>query len=160
VHAIADPHYPERAALVLGEAPGNSDDGLLQAREIIHLALNADLVTLSGCSTGLGALREEAGVESLENAFMMAGAKAVVASFWDVQDRSTTTLMEMFYRHLAAGEDKAQALTDAKRDFLNRFGNVAPYHWAGFFLVGESSMPVGWRGLVQGPTTPTASVAH
>lgn len=160
VHAIADSHYPERAALVLGAAPGNKDDGLLQAREIIHLALDADLVTLSGCSTGVGTLREEAGEESLENAFIMAGAKSVVASFWDVQDRSTTSLMEMFYRRLALGEDKARALTDAKREFLNRFGKVSPYYWAGFFLVGESSAPIAWPASAQESAVPPRPPPH
>jgi CHAT domain-containing protein len=159
VHAIPDSHYPERAALVLGAAPGDSDDGLLQAREIIHFALNAELVTLSGCSTGIGTIREEAGVESLENAFMAAGARSVVASFWDVQDRSTTSLMEMFYRRLALGEDKAQALTGAKRDFMTRFGNVSPYYWAGFFLVGEPSKPVRWNVTGQEIAAPIAT-AH
>lgn len=157
VHAISDSHYPERAALVLGAGPGDNDDGLLQAREVIQLSLNAELVTLSGCSTGIGMMREEAGVESLENAFMAAGARSVVASFWDVQDRSTTSLMEMFYRRLALGEDKAHALTNAKRDFITRFGNVSPYYWAAFFLVGESSAPVDWKIAAGVNATPLAA---
>jgi len=141
VHSFSDLHYPERAALVLGTRSGDPDDGLLQAREIVQLPLEAELVTLSGCSTGIGTLREEAGVESIENAFILAGAHAVVASFWDIQDHSTTTFMKLFYSRLAAGNDKAYALTQAKRDFIAQYGSL-PYYWAGFFINGDASTPI------------------
>lgn len=65
VHGVAALEYPERAALVLGSDPQNHEDGLLQAREITALPLNADLVTLSACDTGIGKLEGEEGVESL-----------------------------------------------------------------------------------------------
>ncbi|HEY6351213.1 MAG TPA: CHAT domain-containing protein, partial [Candidatus Angelobacter sp.] len=78
VHAIADSQYPDRSALVLA-ADNPPEDGLLQVREITRLHLNADLVTLSACQTGVGPTEGEAGAISLEQAFLMAGAKAVVA---------------------------------------------------------------------------------
>lgn len=58
--------YPDRAARVLGEDPAKRDDGLLQAREIRSLHLNADLVTLSACDTGTERLQGEEGIASLE----------------------------------------------------------------------------------------------
>ncbi|HEY6252329.1 MAG TPA: CHAT domain-containing protein [Candidatus Angelobacter sp.] len=95
VHAIADSRYPDRSALVL--APDQPpEDGLLQVREISRLHLNADLVTLSACETGIGMAEGEAGVISLERAFLMGGAKSVMASLWNVEDRSTSNLMEAF----------------------------------------------------------------
>jgi CHAT domain-containing protein len=142
VHAAADPQYPDRAALVLGVAQNSSDDGLLQVREIMHLPLDADLVTLSACETGLGTAEGEAGVVNLEQAFLIAGARAVVASLWNVEDNSTTLLMKSFYSHLAGHEDKATALAHAKRDMLDRYGNVAPYYWAGFVLAGDGAQEV------------------
>jgi CHAT domain-containing protein len=138
VHAAADPQYPDRAALVLGVAPKTTDDGLLQVREIMRLPLNADLVTLSACETGIGTPEGEAGVVSLEQAFLIAGARTVVASLWNVEDHSTTALMSGFYAHLAHNEDRALALADAKRDILARYGNASPYYWAAFVMVGQS----------------------
>jgi CHAT domain-containing protein len=141
-HAAADPEYPDRASLILGVSPKTSDDGLLQVREIMGLSLNAGLVTLSACETRVGADRQEAGVVNLEQAFLIAGARAVLASLWNVEDRSTTALMKAFYQHLAKGEDKALALTHAKREILERYGDASPYYWAGFVIVGEAAESV------------------
>jgi CHAT domain-containing protein len=143
-HAAADPQYPDRAALVLGIAPNTSDDGLLQVREIMRLPLKAELVTLSACDTNVGTAEGEAGVVNLEQAFLIAGARAVVASLWNVEDRSTTALMKAFYTHLAQHEDKALALAHAKRDMLEHYGNPSPYYWAPFVLVGEGAQPVSF----------------
>lgn len=141
VHALADSRYPDRSALVLAQ-DDPPEDGLLQVREITRMHLLADLVTLSACETGIGPTQGEAGVISLEQAFLDAGAKAVVASLWNVEDESTTQLMEAFYRHLAENEDKATALRNAKRELLNANPSIPPYYWAGFVLVGEGSTPV------------------
>jgi CHAT domain-containing protein len=143
-HAAADPQYPDRAALVLGIAPNTSDDGLLQVREIMRLPLKAELVTLSACDTDVGTAEGEAGVVNLEQAFLVAGARAVVASLWNVEDNSTTALMKAFYTHLAQHEDKALALAHAKRDMLEHYGDPSPYYWAPFVLVGEGAQPVSF----------------
>ncbi len=139
VHSIADSHFPDRSALVLAGDSGR-EDGLLQLREITRLHLRADLVTLSACQTAVGPVEGEAGVISLQMAFLMGGARTVVASLWNVEDESTTLLMEAFYRHLTLNEDKAAALTHAKRELLAR--NAVPYYWAGFVLVGQGGEPV------------------
>lgn len=135
VHAVPDSQYPERASLVLGSDSAEMNDGLLQVREIMNLPLNADLVTLSACETGTAG---EAGVISLGEAFLIGGAKTVVVSLWNVEDHSTTLLMERFYAHLAKGEDKATALTAAKLDFIATNKQRAPFYWAGFVIVGEA----------------------
>jgi CHAT domain-containing protein len=141
-HAAADPQYPDRAALILGIGSNTAEDGLLQVREIMRLPLKAELVTLSACDTNVGTAEGEAGVVSLEQAFLIAGARAVVASLWNVEDRSTTVLMKAFYTHLAQREDKALALTHAKRDILEQYGDASPYYWAPFVMVGEGAQPV------------------
>lgn len=145
VHAIPSIHYPERAALVLGRDTSSGQDGLLQQRDIAGLSLNADLVTLSACDTAVGKLEGEEGITSLASAFLAAGSKAVVATLWSVDDDSTAELMKRFYHHLAEGEDKASALRQAKMDFINEHGgNVVPFYWAGFVMVGDgaSAIPV------------------
>ena len=145
VHGVTDSDFPDRAALVLGRDPQSKDDGLLQAREIAELRLNADLVTLSACDTAKGKLQGEAGMESLEEAFFMAGSRAVVASLWSADDATTSSLMQHFYQHLAEGHDKATALREAKLDLLRKFGgDAAPFYWAGFILTGEGATPIAF----------------
>ena len=102
-HAFGDQLEPDRAGIVL--YPGaKTEDGLWQAREIRGTRLRADVVVLSACETGTGRLEGEEGIMNLARAFLAAGAKSVVASQWDIDDRSTATLMESYYRQLATGK--------------------------------------------------------
>ncbi|OFW32813.1 MAG: hypothetical protein A3J28_01125 [Acidobacteria bacterium RIFCSPLOWO2_12_FULL_60_22] len=142
-HGVASTNFPDRAALLLGSSPASGEDGLLQAREIRDLPLNADLVTLSACETGNGKLLGQEGIASLERAFLLAGAKAVIASLWTADDTYTIVLMKRLYQHLVAGVDKGTALRQAKLDLLNQFGAEAlPVYWAGFTLVGDGSTAI------------------
>jgi len=142
-HAIASTRFPERSALVLGEDPKKQEDGLLQAREIQNLRLNAGLVTLSACDTGAGRLWGEEGIASLERSFLFAGARSVLASYWTASDPYTMALVEHFYHYLAAGLDEGAALREAKLDLIKEFRSEAePYYWAGFNLVGDAAAPI------------------
>jgi CHAT domain-containing protein len=96
--------------------------------------LNAKLVTLSACNTGVGPVGE-AGVANLVNAFIEAGADSVVSTLWELEDHSTSLLMTEFYSHLARHEPEAQALRDAQLALLR--GGTPPYFWATFQLVGN-----------------------
>jgi CHAT domain-containing protein len=146
VHGFADTQYPERSALVLGTDPKSSDDGLLQAREIMRLRLNAELTTLSACDSGVGKLQGQEGISNLVEAFLVAGSKSVVASLWNADDTSASALMEQFYQRLARGEDTSSALRNAKLDLLAKYGDqMSPFYWAAFIAVGETSTPIGIR---------------
>jgi CHAT domain-containing protein len=135
-------------ALVLspGRAEGQSR-GLLQFADIIGLKLKAELVVLSACNTGLGRLRAGEGIVGLTRAFLYAGASSVVVSLWQVEDQSTSLLMEHFYRYLKQGQSKAEALHQAKLRLLEatitlqalgqRQSLAAPFYWAPFVLVGD-----------------------
>jgi CHAT domain-containing protein len=146
-HGFSDTQFPERSGLVLGVDPNSRDDGLLQVREIIRLHFNADLVTLSACNTGVGKLQGEEGITNLVEAFLVSGAKAVVASLWSADDIYTSALMEKFYTHIAEGQDKAAALRHAKIDLLAKYGRqVPPYYWGAFILVGDGGSPIPLGG--------------
>ena len=133
---------PDRAGLVLAPEVG-SEDGFWQAREIRRTHLAADLVTLSACETGTGRLKGEEGVMNLARSFLIAGAKSVVASLWDADDRSTATLMTHFYKHVAAGETVADALRAAQTEMLAEFGEDAkPYFWSGFTVIGDGTRKI------------------
>jgi len=122
-----------------------SNDGLLQVFEILGLSLNARLVTLSACQTGLGTgyFNEiPAGDDfvSLTRAFLLAGSDAVLASLWEVDDRSTVGLMTGFYQRLrASGSDagKATALALVQREMRLSKEFNHPFYWAPFVLVGQ-----------------------
>jgi CHAT domain-containing protein len=78
-------------------------------------------------------------MNSLVQAFLMAGARSVVATVWPADDTFTAALMRRFYANLRQGLDKAEALTFAKRELLRANGpNALPFYWAGFRLVGDS----------------------
>jgi CHAT domain-containing protein len=142
-HGVSDVTYPDRAALILGWDPRSPEDGLLQAREISAMRLNAELVVLSACETGEGRIEGQEGVASLARAFFTAGTRTVIASHWAVDDTATLALMKSFYRHLALGADRGSALTLAKRDLLAQRGKDAvPYYWGAFGILGEAAMPL------------------
>lgn len=146
-HGILDPRFPLESALVLTlppEAETERDNGLLQAWEIFEeVRLDAELVTLSACDTGLGKELAGEGMLGLTRAFQYAGARSVVASLWAVGDRSTTLLMQRFYSHLERGLGRDEALRRAQLDLLDgTVGDGAyrhPFHWAAFQLFGDPS---------------------
>ncbi len=141
-HGLGDETEPDRAAIVLA-AGSASEDGLWQAREIRHTRLHADTVVLSACETGTGRLQGEEGIMNLARAFLTAGAKSVVASLWDVDDRSTATLMESFYADLAKGASVTDALRLSQVDFIKTYGDKAnPYLWAGFEVIGDGTKTI------------------
>ncbi len=140
LHGFIDKDYPDRSSLVFAPERGEKNDGLLQAREIRNLQLNASLVTLSACDTGVGPVGES-GVDSLANAFLDAGATTVVSSLWNVDDRATATLMIDFYENLKQGQSKSEALRQAKMSMIASAASQ-PYYWAAFEMSGEPSAPL------------------
>jgi CHAT domain-containing protein len=119
--------------------PQLAEDGLLQVYEIFDLRLNAELVVLSACETGLGKEVRGEGLIGLTRAFLYAGTPSVVVSLWKVEDRSTAELMVQFYRHLRDGRvSKADALRQAQLELIRDGRFAHPYFWAPFVLVGES----------------------
>lgn len=142
-HGLVDEAHPERSGLVLTADPPN-DDGLLQARDIYGLHVDADLVTLSACETALGQNVTGEGMIGLTRAFLYAGAGAVVASLWDIDDASTARLMQRFYANIGHGEPIDAALQHAKIEFIHGGGATArPFHWAAFIATGQARAPIG-----------------
>jgi CHAT domain-containing protein len=143
VHGYASTTERNGSALVLLSDPAAGEDGFLQASEIVQLPLKSDLVILSACDTAIGPLEGEEGIAALSGAFLLAGARSVVSTLWSVDDTFSLFLMKQFYKHLAAHEPAAVALTAAKRDMLRKYGAAAvPYYWAGYTLEGAADLAV------------------
>jgi CHAT domain-containing protein/Tfp pilus assembly protein PilF len=138
-HGFIDESQPSRSGILFSRDSHSTDDGVLQMGEIMRLKLNADLVTLSACSTGLGKLVNGEGILGLTRAFFYAGARNVTVSLWNVNDSATATLMKVYYQNLNRGLPNSAALRQAKLALL-RGKDAAwrhPYFWATFVLVGE-----------------------
>jgi CHAT domain-containing protein len=140
VHGVANQERPDQAALILLSDPSAGEDGILQATEVLQLRTNADLVLLSACDTAIGRLQGAEGIANLARAFLLSGARSVVATLWSIDDTFSSVMMRQFYKQLAAGKSIADALAFAKRDMMNIYGEQAvPYYWAGYTLEGVGS---------------------
>ncbi|HYU34587.1 MAG TPA: CHAT domain-containing protein [Thermoanaerobaculia bacterium] len=134
-HGFVDEVRPQLSGLMLTRGPGSGQDGLLQVYEIFNLRLNADLVALSACETGLGERITGEGMVGLTRAFLYAGARSLLVSLWPVSDLSTPDLMTAFYRNLGDSGTKAEALQRAKLERID--AGDEPYRWASFILSGD-----------------------
>lgn len=118
-----------------------TNSGLVNTYELLGLDLNAELAVLSGCSTGEGELQKGEGVMSLSSGFQFAGVPAIIMSLWEVNDRFGALVIDKFYKYLAKGDKKSQALYKAKIEVLAQ-GNALyahPYYWAGLTLMGDDA---------------------
>ena len=103
--------------------------------DLYDLRIGAELVVLSGCGTGLGAVLGGEELVGLTRGLLYAGARSALVTLWDVNDVSTAAFMRLFYEHLAAGRERAAALRHAMRDLRESY--PSPYYWAPFMLVGK-----------------------
>ncbi|MEQ9264828.1 MAG: CHAT domain-containing protein [Balneolaceae bacterium] len=155
---------PSQSGLILSKKQETEilfgEDGLLNAKEIASLNLNADLVVLSACNTGMGRVITGEGLLGLQRSFLAAGASSVVSSLWSIYDRSTPLFMQTFYSKLSDYEENdsgfinrflrwsnlsnpklvnnnALALRDAKLEMIEHPYYSHPVHWASFVITGK-----------------------
>ncbi len=146
-HGLLDGQNPMYSHLTLSQGAGEAhEDGLLEAREIINMDLNAELAVLSACQMARGWVGAGEGVIGMSWAFFVAGVPTIVASQWKVDSVSTTSLMIDFHRRLTSrGSDtrarpqKAESLRQASLALLRSERYRHPFYWAGFVMVGD-----GW----------------
>ena len=153
-HACLDDRFPLDSGLFLTLPEGfpeGRENGLLQTWEIFEsVRLDADLVVLSACQSGLGEEQGGEGLIGLTRAFQYAGARTVAATLWRVEDQVTAELMVRFYRHLRGGKTKDGALQAAQIELIRspievpdedgrarKIDASAPYYWAAFQLHGN-----------------------
>ncbi len=121
--------------LVLSLVPPGTD-GYLRLSEVMGLKMNADMVALTACQTGLGRRISGEGVMGMGRVFQYAGAESVLMSLWSVAEASSVKLVESFFRHLKEGKSKLEALRLARKE-IRETGYDHPFFWAPFILVGE-----------------------
>ncbi|MFZ1518377.1 MAG: CHAT domain-containing protein [Ignavibacteriaceae bacterium] len=130
--------HKNQPLIIFSQNNEEKEDGYLESGEILQLKLNSDLVVLSSCRSGLGVIDEAEGVIGMQKSFFEAGAKSVVVSLWDVNDKYTSLFMQSFYKYISEGFDKSEALRKAKIFFRKNY-SANPYYWSAFILSGDVS---------------------
>ena len=144
-HALVSERHPFFSRLVFAPDIVNGDSGAVSFGHLFNLRFpDTSLVVLAACRTGLGGLPGSEGVASLAMPFLSGGVSAVVASLWEVDDRSTTEFFAAFYRHLEGGSDSGDALHRAKLEMLGRSEEWlrSPATWSAFVLIRGAASPI------------------
>src|SRR5262249_44054809 len=135
-HAVLDNYNSMYSYIVMSQV-GNKgeEDGLLEAREILGLDLNAEMVVLSACQTARGKIRTGGAAVGLSWALQVAGVPTVIASQWAVTDQSTKDLMDEFYSQITQRprQSKAESLRQASLKIMKT--KKHPHDWAPFVLI-------------------------
>ncbi|HEX8736860.1 MAG TPA: CHAT domain-containing protein [Pyrinomonadaceae bacterium] len=139
-HGLINEQRPQLSGIVLSrfDKDGRQIDESIRLHDIYGLNLNADLVVLSACNTGLGKEVKGEGLMSLNNAFLQVGAKAVVSSLWKVRDEATEELMKDFYQGLTSKKlTSSAALRQAQIKLSQNPQYKSPFFWAAFTIQGD-----------------------
>ena len=139
-HALVNEKRPELSGIILSRFDENGAklDETFRINDIYSLNLNADLIVLSACNTGLGKEVKGEGLQSLNNAFLQVGAKSVIASLWKVEDNAAHELMKNFYEELATESvAPSEALRRAKIKLRQNPQYRSPFYWAAFTVQGD-----------------------
>ncbi|MEZ4829446.1 MAG: CHAT domain-containing protein [Bacteroidia bacterium] len=151
-HARVDETDSEGSGIVFSPESGVAfSQNILGFSRIAGLNLNAQLVVLSACETGTGVIQKGEGILSLSRAFTYAGARSMVTTLWQVDDRAPAGVMKDFYRHLSQGHTKTAALRQAKLDYLSRSDNLLahPFYWGAGVVIGNGGPIISpWRKFI------------
>jgi CHAT domain-containing protein len=143
-HGLADDRAGEFSYMAFTHVSDTMANKLYM-RDLYGLKLNADLVVLSACQTGIGEYKNGEGVVSMALGFAYAGCKSIISTLWSVNDKSTEDIITSFYRYLKEGKSKDESLRLAKMDYRKANPHAGPYLWAAFIAVGDME-PIkdGW----------------
>ncbi len=138
-HAVFNDSSPEFSYLAF--TPSVSSPYLLYTKDLYNLKLNADLVTLSACESGMGTLHRGEGLMSLARGFYFSGSNAIMSTLWKINDNSTAVVMDHFYSNLSKRHSKSHALQKAQLSFLKANKDTPlshPYYWSAFIISGHT----------------------
>ncbi len=137
-HAKTDSRLPDRSSLILAPDRTNNDLRHFRATDIARLKLSSELIFLSCCRSGDGKIYTGEGPQSLAQPFLRAGARSVIVTHWNIDDKLSSIMAIDFYKALQEGESKAHALAEIKRKQLKSDRPLYrhPYFWAPYILIG------------------------
>jgi len=133
-HGIINDDEPQLSGLVFAKERG-AEDGILYSGEIYNLEMEADLLVLSSCESGVGKLHTGEGIMNLTRGFLYAGARNIMYTQWKIDDGTTYDLMQEFYRNIRENHSYAESLRFAKLKLIRKTDTAFPLSWAGFVLM-------------------------
>ncbi|MGH7496874.1 MAG: CHAT domain-containing protein [bacterium] len=138
-HGLLNEEKPELSGLIFSQPADSTaaEDGVLYPAECYNLDLNADLLVLSSCESGVGKLVKGEGLMALTRGILYSGARNIIHSLWKVDDKHTSELMVELYRNILAGKNYAAALRAAKLKLIENERTAFPASWSSFVLVGN-----------------------
>jgi len=135
-HSYIDERHPGLTGILFGNRDTSGEDGVLHAGEMFDLELQASLVVLSSCESGLGKMVPGEGLLAMTRGLFWSGAQNVMVSLWDVYDTHARDLMVRFYPHLLRGESIASSIREAKLAMIADRRTAFPGKWGGFVHLG------------------------
>jgi CHAT domain-containing protein len=141
MHTLLNDKDPMLSTLIFSQTPDSLNDGYLKTFEVYGLPLRAKMVVLSSCNTGSGFLSTGEGILSLARGFIYSGSKSVVMSMWEIEDRSGTEIVKMFYKNLKRGYSKSESLRRARISYLKNSDQLRshPYFWSALVVYGDNN---------------------
>jgi CHAT domain-containing protein len=141
MHTLLNDKDPMRSTLIFSHSNDSLEDGYLKTYEIYGIPLKAKMVVLSSCNTGTGLLYSGEGILSLARGFIYSGSQSVVMSMWEIEDKSGTDIVELFYKNLKKGYPKSVALKKARIAFLENADQLRshPYFWSALVVYGDNT---------------------
>jgi CHAT domain-containing protein len=141
MHTLLNDKDPMHSTLIFSQRNDSLEDGYLKTYEIYGIPLKAKMVVLSSCNTGTGELYSGEGILSLARGFIYSGSQSVIMSMWEIEDKSGTDIVEMFYDNLKKGYQKSVALKKARIAFLKNADQLRshPYFWSALVVYGDNS---------------------
>ncbi len=142
-HAESNNISPELSRLVFAKSMDSTlkDDNYLYTYEIYNTNLSSNLAILTACETGKPTYQAGEGMISLAHAFNYAGSESILTSLWKIDEQSSATIIESFYKYIKKGWGKDKALQQAKLDYIATAEGrtIHPQYWAGLVLIGDTS---------------------
>jgi CHAT domain-containing protein len=141
MHTLLNDKDPMRSTLIFSPESDTLNDGYLKTFEVYGIPLKAKMVVLSSCNTGSGFLSTGEGILSLARGFIYSGSHSVVMSMWEIEDRSGTEIVKMFYKNLKKGYSKSGALRKSRIDYLKKSDMLRshPYYWSSLIVYGNNA---------------------
>jgi len=141
MHTYLNDKNPMNSAMIFMQNDDMPEDGLLNTYEVYGIPLKAKMVVLSSCNTGSGTLSTGEGILSLARGFLYSGSQSVVMSMWEIEDRSGTEIVKLFYDNLLKGKSKSKSLKLARLEYLKDASQLKshPSFWASLVVYGNDS---------------------
>jgi CHAT domain-containing protein len=148
-HGMNEAEHPLDSYLLFipaEEDQGGFAEGNLRARHILTTPVNASMVVMSACFSGLGDRTPPAGDDlfGLQRAFLMKGVRTVVSGLWDVYDGTAPELIRGYFERIHKGLPASKALAESQRAFLNKLRATGkselylhPYFWGVYTVAGN-----------------------